>query len=68
MPPINYPNGALEFKSFPCKKGHWDMETLKISLLQIAPCDTLKKNLEKGITSCRKAKELGADIALFPLL
>ena len=42
------------------------METLKIALLQIAPCRTLEGNLEKGIASCRKAKELGADIALFP--
>ena len=39
---------------------------LKIALLQIAPCGTLEGNLEKGIASCRKAKELGADIALFP--
>ena len=42
------------------------METLKIALLQIAPCGTLEGNLEKGIASCRKAKELDADIALFP--
>ncbi len=42
------------------------MNTLKITLLQIAPCGTLEENLEKGISSCRKAKELGADIALFP--
>ena len=42
------------------------METLKIALLQIAPCDTLGGNLEKGIASCQKAKNLGADIALFP--
>ena len=42
------------------------METLKIALLQIAPCGTLEGNLEKGIEHCRKAKELGADIALFP--
>ena len=42
------------------------METLKIALLQIAPCSTLEGNLEKGIASCRKAKELDADIALFP--
>lgn len=39
---------------------------LKIALLQIAPCGTLSENLEKGIRSCRKAKEGGADIALFP--
>ena len=42
------------------------METLKIALLQIAPCGTLGGNLGKGIASCRKAKELDADIALFP--
>ncbi len=41
------------------------MQTLKIALLQIAPCGTLEGNLEKGIASCRKAKVLGADIALF---
>lgn len=42
------------------------MSALKIALLQIAPCGTLEGNLEKGIASCRKAKELDADIALFP--
>lgn len=42
------------------------MDTLKIALLQIAPCGTLNGNLEKGIACCRKAKALGADIALFP--
>ena len=41
------------------------MSLLKIALLQIAPCDTLKDNLEKGIKYCKKAKEQGADIALF---
>lgn len=39
---------------------------LKIALLQIALCKTLEENLEKGIVCCRKAKERGADIALFP--
>ena len=39
---------------------------LKIALLQIAPAGSLAKNLEKGIRYCRKAKEMGADIALFP--
>ena len=39
---------------------------LKIALLQIAPCKTLEENLKKGIVCCRKAKERGADIALFP--
>lgn len=42
------------------------MKLLKIALLQIAPCDTLNENLEKGIGYCKKAKSLGADIALFP--
>lgn len=42
------------------------MNRLKIALLQIAPCGTLNKNLIKGIAACRRAKELGADIALFP--
>ena len=42
------------------------MRTLNIALLQIAPCGTLEGNLEKGIASCRKARALGADIALFP--
>lgn len=42
------------------------MNFLKIALLQIAPCDTLDGNLEKGINYCKLAKEMGADIALFP--
>lgn len=42
------------------------MERLKIALLQISPCGSLEKNLEKGIQSCRQAKKIEADIALFP--
>ena len=42
------------------------MDSLKIALLQISPCGTLEENLEKGIAYCRRAKDLGADIALFP--
>ena len=42
------------------------MNTLKIALLQIAPTGSLEGNLEKGIAACRRAKKLGADIALFP--
>lgn len=42
------------------------MDPLKIALLQIAPCGTLSGNLEKGLACCKKAKEMGADIALFP--
>lgn len=39
---------------------------LKIALLQIAPCETMEDNLEKGIQACREAQRSGADIALFP--
>ena len=42
------------------------MPRLKIALLQIAPGQTRQDNLEKGISYCQKAKEMGADIALFP--
>lgn len=42
------------------------MNLLKIALLQIAPCRTQEENLEKGIQYCKKAKELGADLVLFP--
>lgn len=42
------------------------MNLLKIALLQISPCNTLTDNLKKGIEYCKKAKEMGADIALFP--
>ena len=42
------------------------MESLKVALLQILPENTLEKNLEKGMKYCRRAKEMGADIALFP--
>ena len=42
------------------------MDILKIALLQIAPCGTLEGNLEKGTAFCRRAKEMGTDIALFP--
>ena len=42
------------------------MNVLKIALLQIAPTDTLSGNLKKGLDACQKAKEMGADIALFP--
>ncbi len=42
------------------------MRPLKIALLQIEPCASLTENLEKGVLYCKKAKEMGADIALFP--
>lgn len=42
------------------------MNSLKIALLQILPEGSISRNLEKGAEYCRKAKESGADIALFP--
>ena len=39
---------------------------MKIALLQILPTGSLDGNREKGVEACRKAKVLGADIALFP--
>lgn len=42
------------------------MNTLNIALLQLLPTGTLEGNLQKGMDACRRAKALGADIALFP--
>ena len=39
---------------------------LKIAMLQLMPEKTAEEQLDKGIAACRKAKALGADIALFP--
>ncbi len=40
--------------------------TLRVALLQIAPTGSLEGNLKKGVLYCRMAKEMGADIILFP--
>lgn len=39
---------------------------LKIALLQLLPKSTLSEQLEIGKSACEKAKQMGADIALFP--
>lgn len=39
---------------------------LNIALLQMLSCGTQEENLQKGVAYCRKARSLGADIALFP--
>lgn len=39
---------------------------LNIALLQLLPCSEKSENLKKGIGFCKRAKEMGADIALFP--
>lgn len=42
------------------------MNNLKVALLQLLPEKTLENNLQKGLEYCCKAKQMGADIALFP--
>ncbi len=42
------------------------MNDIRIAFLQIAPTGSTDGNMEKGQIYCRKAKESGADIALFP--
>ena len=42
------------------------MNHLKVALLQLMPKGNQEENLRKGIAACRRARELGADIALFP--
>lgn len=42
------------------------MENLNIALLQMVPTGTAEGNLNKGIEYCKRAKSMGADIALFP--
>ncbi|MBA2213628.1 carbon-nitrogen hydrolase family protein [Sellimonas intestinalis] len=39
---------------------------INIAFLQLLPAGNLKENMEKGIEYCKKAKKMGADIALFP--
>ncbi len=41
-------------------------DVFKVALLQLTPTDKLKNNMLKGIEYCKKAKEMGADIAVFP--
>lgn len=39
---------------------------MKVALLQISPTGSLQGNCAKGREACLRAKEMGADIALFP--
>lgn len=40
--------------------------TLTIALLQLVPGNSAAENLAIGLAACRRAKERGADLALFP--
>ena len=42
------------------------MNCLKIALLQLLPGKNLEENQKIGMDACRRAKAMGADIALFP--
>ncbi len=42
------------------------MASFSIALLQMRSGASQQENLEKGLLWCRKAKEMGADLALFP--
>ena len=42
------------------------MHKITIALLQLMPGNSLVENMHIGIAACRKAKNMGADIAVFP--
>ena len=47
-------------------KGTKIMDKLKIAFMQLLPEASAEDNLKKGTEACKKAKEMGADIILFP--
>lgn len=42
------------------------MSIFRVALLQLVAENTQSHNMGKGAAYCRRAKEMGADIALFP--
>ena len=42
------------------------MNHLKVALMQLLPENSIDGNLKKGLEACKKAKAMGADLALFP--
>lgn len=42
------------------------MQTFTVAMLQLLPTGDLAGNLQKGLDACRRAKTMGADLALFP--
>lgn len=42
------------------------MNQFRIAMLQLLPEGNLEGNLKKGLEACRRAKAMGADLALFP--
>lgn len=49
-----------------CLKNYKGKEKMKVALLQISAEKTIEETKKKGLQYCEKAKEQGADIALFP--
>lgn len=41
-------------------------DVFNIALLQLIPTDSIENNMLKGIEYCKRAKQMGADIAVFP--
>ncbi len=41
-------------------------DVFNVGLLQLRPTNSMENNMLKGIEYCKKAKEMGADIAVFP--
>lgn len=41
-------------------------DVFNVALLQLSPTDSIENNMLKGIEYCKKAKGMGADIAVFP--
>lgn len=41
-------------------------DVFNVALLQLSPTDTMENNMLKGMEYCKKAKEIGTDIAVFP--
>jgi len=42
------------------------MNKFRVALLQLIPSNEPNENLDKGLKYCKQAKEMGADLALFP--
>ena len=42
------------------------MKHINVAVLQLLPAQSVGQNLEISLAACRKAKQMGADIALFP--
>lgn len=41
-------------------------DIFNVALLQLNPTDSMENNMLKGVEYCKKAKEMGADIVVFP--